>query len=153
MISKVRYTLEGDYVNRAFQMSVQLVVKNTIFGTVKYNSTVIYNWIRNKFVNLQVPDDIRSYEKNRMGYEISVIYKPEEPYFCMKVSHPDSSIPGRIWTTEAEIIVVDEKVLFGVKLSYSTPINNAACSVEFSMPSFVVNIATNVPYSARNQYP
>ena len=52
-----------------------------------------------------------------MGYEISVIYKPEEPYFCMKVSHPDSSIPGRIWTTEAEIIVVDEKVLFGVKLS------------------------------------
>lgn len=63
MISKVRYTLEGAYVNRAFQMSVQLVVKNTIFGTVKYNSTVIYNWIRNKFVNLQVPDDIRSYEK------------------------------------------------------------------------------------------
>lgn len=141
MISKVRYTLEGAYVNRAFQMSVQLVVKNTIFGTVKYNSTVIYNWIRNKFVNLQVPDNIRSYEKNRMGYEISVIYKPEEPYFCMKVSHPDSSIPGRIWTTEAEIIVVDEKVLFGVKLSYSTPINNDACSVEFSMPSFVVNIA------------
>lgn len=141
MIDRKKYVLEGAYVNRAFQMSVQLVVKNTIFGTVKYNSTVIYNWTRNKFANLQMPENIRSYEKNRMGYDVNVIYKPEEPYFCLKASHPDSSVPGRIWTTEAEIIVISEKVLFGVKLSYSTPMNSNAENVGFSMPTFVGQIA------------
>lgn len=141
MINRTKYVLEGAYINRAFQMSVQLVVKNTIFGTVKYNSAMIYNWTRNKFVNMQMPESIRSYEKSRMGYDVNIIYKPEDTYFCLKASHPDESVPGRIWTIEAEIIVVDEKALFGVKLSYSTPINSNAGSVGFSMPSFVGQIA------------
>lgn len=141
MFDRKKYVLEGAYINRAFQMSVQLIVKNTIFGTVKYNSTVIYNWTRNKFANLQMPESIRSYEKNRTGYDVSIIYKPEEPYFCLKASHPDSSIPGRIWTIEAEIIVIDEKVLFGVKLSYSTPVNSNTGDAGFSMPTFVSQIA------------
>ena len=141
MLNRKKYVLEGAYVNRAFQMSVQLVVKNTIFGTVKYNSTVVYNWTRNKFASLHMPENIRCYEKSRMGYDVNTIYRPEEPYFCLKASHPDTSVPGRIWTIEAEIIVIDKKVLFGVKLSYSTPTNSDAGSAGFSMPSFVGQIA------------
>ena len=141
MLNRTKYVLEGAYINRAFQMSVQLVVKNTIFGTVKYNSILIYNWTRNKFANMQMPESIRSYEKSRMGYDVSIIYKPEGTYFCLKASHPDAAVPGRIWTIEAEIIVIDEKVLFGVKLSYSTPTNSNAGSAGFSMPSFVGQIA------------
>lgn len=136
-----KYVLEGAYINRAFQMSAQLIVNNTIFGTVKYNSTIVYNWTKNKFANLQIPESIRSYEKNRTGYDVSIIYKPEEPYFCLKASHPDSSVPGRIWTIEAEIIVVDGRVLFGTKLSYSTPVNSNVGNAGFSMPTFVSQIA------------
>lgn len=32
MISKVRYTLEGAYVNRAFQMSVKIIVSVKLGG-------------------------------------------------------------------------------------------------------------------------
>ena len=140
MLDRNRFALEATYVNRAFQMAAELIVKNSVFGTVKYNSTVIYNWTKNKFVSLQMPDNIRSYTKNRMGYEVNIIYKSEEPYFCMKASHPDNEIPGRIWTIEAEIIVVNEKILFGVKVSYSTPKSSEADSVGFSIPKFVSNI-------------
>ena len=143
MISRKMFALEGAYINRAFQMSVELVVKNSIFGTVKYNSTVIYNWTKAKFASLQMPDIIRNYTKNRMGHEVNIIYNPDEPYFCLKASHPDRNIPGRIWTIEAEIIVVAEKVLFGVKLSYSTPTNSNAANSGFSMPKFVGYIANH----------
>lgn len=143
MLSSKVYALQGTYINRAFQMSTELLVKNSIFGTVKYNSTVIYNWTKNKFASLQMPQNIRSYEKNRMGYDVNIIYKPEDPYFCLKASHPDTTVPGRIWTTEAEIIVVNEKVLLGVKLSYSTPINSNVERIEFSMPKFVGYIVSH----------
>lgn len=141
MLNRTKYVLDGAYINRAFQMSVQLVVKNTIYGTVKYNSTVIYNWTKNKFANMQMPESIRNFEKSRMGYDVSIIYKPENTYFCLKASHPDAVIPGRIWTIGAEIIVINENVLFGVKLSYSTPINSNVGNAVFSMPSFVGQIA------------
>lgn len=143
MLSSKMFALQGTYINRAFQMSVELLVKNSIWGTVKYNSTVIYNWTKNKFASLQMPRTIRSYERNRMGHDVNIIYKPEEPYFCLKASHPDITVPGRIWTIEAEIIVVNEKVLFGVKLSYSTPINSCAGLTGFSMPKFVGYIASH----------
>ena len=80
MLDRNRFALEATYVNRAFQMAAELIVKNSIFGTVKYNSTVIYNWTKNKFVSLQMPDNIRSYTKNRMGYEVNIIYKSEVNY-------------------------------------------------------------------------
>lgn len=135
------YVLEETKVNRAFQLSVELMVGNTIYGAVKYNSTIIYNWVKRKFAGLQMPDRICNFTKNRMGQDVNIIYEPEEPYFCMKASHPDSTIPGRIWNIEAEIIVVNQHVMLGVKLSYSTcgKMDENLCL--YSVPGFVKQIA------------
>ena len=143
MLRENAYILDGAYVNRAFQMSVELCVANSIHGAVKYNSTVIYNWTKNKFASLQLPSDIKSYSRNRSGQEVNIIYNFNEPYFCLKATHPDRDVAGRIWTTEAEITVVNERVMFGVKLSYTTPVNSTAGDVGFSVPKFVWSIFRN----------
>lgn len=140
MFSGKTYILEGSYINRAFQLSVELKVANTIYGTVKYNSIVIYNWAKEKFPSLQLPYSIRSYSRNRSGQEVNVIFNSNEPYFCMKAIHPDRNIAGRIWTTEVEIVGVDSKVMMAVKLSYATPRDSTADDVGFSVPAFVRKI-------------
>ena len=55
MLDTKLFALDASYIRRTFQMSVELDVKNSVFGTVKYNGTVIYNWAKNKFVGLQMP--------------------------------------------------------------------------------------------------
>lgn len=75
------FVLDASYIRRAFQMSVELDVKNSIFGTVRYNGTVIYNWAKDKFVGLQMPQNIHSFSRNRSGQEVNVIYNAEKPYF------------------------------------------------------------------------
>lgn len=143
MLGKNAYILEGAYVNRAFQLSVELCVAKSIYGTVKYNSTVIYNWTKNKFASLHLPVYIKSYSRNRLGHEVNIIYNFSEPYFCLKATHPDNDVAGRIWTIEAEIAVINERVMFGVKLSYTTPVNSTVGDVRFSIPTFVGSIFRN----------
>ena len=121
-------------------MSVELDVKNSIFGTVRYNGTVIYNWAKDKFVGLQMPQNIHSFSRNRSGQEVNVIYNAEKPYFCIKASHPDKAVPERFWIIEAEIVVNAGKVLLGVKLSYSTPVSQDKEMVDYSVPVFMWKI-------------
>lgn len=143
MLDTKPYVLDASYIRRAFQMSVELDVKNSVFGTVKYNGTVIYNWAKYKFVGLQMPQIIHSFSKNRSGQEVNVLYNPEKPYFCIKASHPDKTVPGRFWITEAEIIENNGKVLLGVKLSYSTPVSQDKGMIDYSVPVFVWKIYKN----------
>lgn len=143
MLTNKPFRLSTSYIKRAFQISVELDVKNSTFGTVKYNGSVIYNWAKDKFVNLQLPDNMRTFSKNRFGNEVSVIYDSEKPYFCIKASHPDSKMPIRFWITEAEILVVSNKVLLGVKLSYSIPVSQTENIIDYSVPTFVKEIYKN----------
>lgn len=137
------FALESAFLSRAFQLSTELLIKNSPWGCVKYNGGKIYNWARRKFISLQMPETIRNFSKSKNGQEVDIIYNSKDGYFCMKAVHLDSNVAGRIWTTEAEICVQSEKVLFGVKLSYSTPVNcNAEC-VDFSIPAFVREIFKN----------
>ncbi len=140
MFNTKPYVLEASYIRTAFQMSAELDVKKSIFGTVKYNGTIIYNWAKEKFVGLQMPDNIQDFSKNRAGQEVNILYDLNTPYFCIKASHPDKSVAGRVWTTEAEIIVNDGKALLGVKLYYSTPMKRDVEIVDFSVPTFVKRI-------------
>lgn len=137
------FALDGTFVSRAFQLSAELLIKNNRWGCVKYNGGKIYNWARRKFVSLQMPEKMRTFSKNKNGQEVGIIYNPNDGYFCMKAVHLDSNVAGRMWTIEAEISIRDKKVIFGVKLSYSTPINCNAESVNFSIPAFVKDIYKN----------
>lgn len=143
MLSNTTFALDASYVRRAFQMSVELDVKKSIFGCVKYNATVIYNWARKKFVGLQMPSNICDFSKSRSGQEVCVLVNFEKPYFCIKASHPDKTVPGRFWTIEAEILENDGKVLLGVKVSYSTPVSQDVEEDIFSIPIFVRKIYEN----------
>lgn len=143
MINTKLFTLDAAYIRRAFQLSVELDVKNSIHGTVIYNGTLIYNWAKEKFLGLQMPESVRTFTKNRAGQEVNVIFNPEKPYFCIKASHPDTTVPARFWTTEAEILVIESKVLLGVKLSYSIPLSQDDKKVDYSVPAFVNKIYRN----------
>lgn len=143
MLDTKPFTLDASYIRRAFQMSVELNVKNSKFGTVKYNGTIIYNWAKNKFVSLQMPESIHKFSKSRSGQEVNILFNPENLYFCIKASHPDKTVPGRFWTTEAEILENDDKILLGVKLSYSTPVSQDREEINYSVPAFVRKICKN----------
>lgn len=143
MLDTKSFVLDASYIRRAFQMSVELDVKNSIFGTVKYNGAIIYNWAKNKFIGLQMPQNMHSISRNRSGQEVNVIYNAETPYFCIKASHPDKEVPERFWITEAEIVVNGGKVLLGVKLSYSTPVSQDKEMVDYSVPIFMWKIYRN----------
>lgn len=138
---KEQFSLNETYIHRVFQLSGLLQIKDSVFGTAKYNSTLIYNWTKNKFTNLNLPDRICTISRERGGQSVDIIYDYNQPYFCVLAQHPDVKVASRMWSTEAEIIIQEDNVRIGVKLSYSSPAGNDDEVPDFSIPSFVKSIA------------
>ncbi|MCH3999399.1 MAG: hypothetical protein LKF15_02820 [Lachnospiraceae bacterium] len=136
-----RHSLNDTYIQRIFQISGLLKIDHNKYGTAKYNASLIYNWLRGKFQSLRLPDKMRTVSRDRAGQSVDVIYDYQKQYFCMLAQHPDQEVPGRMWSIEAEIIVQDENVRMGAKLSYSTPVGSQASTPNFSIPRFVRDIA------------
>lgn len=133
-------------INRAFQFSASLEVKNRdkIGSTIWFNSQIIYNWATRKFRDLGLPPKIGTVSRNSTGYRVDFIYDDDNNYFCMLAEHPDAKIPGRVWSVDAEIFVDGDQVIFGTKVSYSTPATIEQDTERlFSIPGFVSQIAQN----------
>ncbi len=138
------FALTGVYVNRNFQMEATLYVKDSVHGTVKYCSTLIYNWAKKKFPSLELDERIRSGSKRHFDQQVDIIYNLDELYFCLNAEHSDSEVPGRIWITEAEVISVNGELRFGVRVSYTTPRDSNLPRPQFGAPRFVNEIAKRV---------
>ena len=135
------YSLNDTYIRRIFQLSGMIQVEGSVYGTAKYSATIIYNWLRKKFGSLRLPTSIRSFSQERGGQSVDVIYDNKEQYFCMLAQHPDEKIANRMWSIESEIIVQENNVRIGVKLSYSSPVGSDVEEPDFSIPRFVRTIA------------
>lgn len=142
--------LQSSYISRAFQTSVDLLVKAGNAATVSRNAHIIYNWVREKFSDQRIPTALADYSRNRGGIRIDILYDKEKSYFCIHIEHPDRDVPGRIWQIEAEIIVNDNVPRFGVKVSYYTPKNSNAIGMGnpiYSSPTFILPIARGQGFS------
>lgn len=138
------FALTGVYVNRNFQLEASIHVRDSVHGTVKYCSTIIYNWARTKFPSLELDERIRSGSKRRFDQQIDIIYNLDELYFCLNAEHSDTEVPGRIWITEAEIINVNDELRLAVRVSYTTPRDSDLPRPKFGAPRFVNEIAKKV---------
>ena len=131
------YIIQRKKTDRAFQFSVELNVKYNLANTVWYNSKLIYDWLKSKYIKVcKLPYNIPplwSKEKLDIFYE-------KERHFCCRFEHSDSKIQGREWITEVEVISRDEKVLLGIKVSYTTPEEADFDRNIFSVPKIVWEI-------------
>lgn len=136
------------YTKMAFQMSQQISINEgrNIVGTFQYASIQIYKWIKEKFPGMGLPERVCSYSRNSSTISVDIIYNWEDRYFCMKTVHPDTSVAGRTWTTEAEIADINGVLKLGVKNYYSTIDTVQADYVNFSAPSFVWTIYNRIGY-------
>lgn len=130
------------HIDRAFQLSAELKIKTTAGAAVRYNADLIYEWLKSKYLHVGLPDSILTdyYKKKNAGTAIETFYSAGE-IFCCQLEELDKDFPGRMWTTEAEVIANDEKVLLGVKITYTTPAGKDFDRNILSVPRFVKDIA------------
>lgn len=133
--------LSNAHMHRVYQLECELNVPNTPAGCVYYNSQIIYNWAYEKCHSVfNMRDYLSDFSHSFAGYELYIIYDKDNPFFTLKLTHPDNQVAGRVWITEAEIIYDEtmERPRIGVKLSYSDTQETEPLSPDsYSVPSFV----------------
>ena len=133
--------LSNAHMHRVYQLECELNVPNTPAGCVYYNSQIIYNWAYEKCHSVfNMREYLSDFSHSFAGYELYIIYDKDNPFFTLKLTHPDNQVAGRVWITEAEIIYDEtmDRPRIGVKLSYSDTQESEPLSPDgFSVPQFV----------------
>lgn len=131
------HIIQRKTTDEAFQLSVELNIRDHAENTVQYNSILVYRWLKDKYRDVyklpyKIPP-VFSREK------LDIFYR-ENQHFCCRFEHSDQKFQGREWITEIEIITLDNKVLLGVKVSYTTPEDADYKKNIFSVPTVVRKI-------------
>lgn len=108
----------------------------------------IYDWIRLKYSNIfpKMSEKIRSYFKEENGFQVGILYRPQGCFLAMSVFHPGVNVPGRMWHTEAAIMLENEKLQLIVENSFAESESDRKNEqdVDFSRPSFYGKIADKI---------
>lgn len=140
--------LSDSYLRRAFQLVAKITPSN-ISNDEAFDraSTIVYDWARKKFSKIfrEMPLKKETLDYKRTGNEIGIIYEPNKE-FIFRATHPDVSVPGRMWITDVELIKIDKDYFFAIKLSVSS-LQSCTEEVPFSRPQFVQEIINNVGIS------
>lgn len=140
------FSVAGVYVNCNYQFYGELYVgDNDICKIAKKAAVTIYNWAKNKVPDLKMDRNIRSGSLHKHSQKVDIIYNYNESYFCMALEHADTNIPGRTWIIEAEIGIINSRLMLGVKVTYTTPKGRIVDKPNYGVPRFVVTIANNTP--------
>lgn len=141
--------LYSSYLRRSFQLLAKLTPK-TISNDEAFDraSNILYLWTKYKFSNVfrHLPQNKNSFDDKRDGNEVGIIFDPHNSQFIMRCVHPDISVPGRLWTTDAELTKYNGCFLFAVRLSV-TSLHSCTEEVPFSCPEFVRNVINNIGIS------
>lgn len=132
------YSLPSANMYYAYKQSFEIFIEEgrTIGGTFKFCSDVIYNWIKKKFPGMGLPDKVRTIHKSIVPQNADVIFIPNEQYFCMRTVHQDLNDTSRFWITEAEIMNLNDKLILGIRNSYTAPTPDNSLN-RFGIPVFV----------------
>lgn len=138
--------LSDSYLRRAFQL-VAKITPNNISNDEAFDraSTIVYVWARKKFSKIfrEMPLKKKTLDYKRTGNEIGIVYEPNKE-FIFRATHPDVSVPGRMWITDVELIKIDKDYFFAIRLSVSS-LQSCTEEVPFSRPQFVQEIINKVP--------
>lgn len=141
--------LSSSYLRRSFQILAQLAPETmSDEDAFERAINIIYEWAKLKFSNIfkQMPYYKKSLDDKRDGNEIGIIYEPENSRFIFRGVHPDAYVPGRIWTTDAQVSKNNNRYLFAVRLSV-TSLQSCTEDVPFSCPQFVQYIIETIGIS------
>ena len=107
-----------------------------------------YSWIYDKYGRLdgELPEEPETFEKNMLGYRVSVIYEPAQDRWKMESMHIDMEAPGQVWVMEAECYPSDDgRQMLDVRNSYAVSEERRGyLNRYFSCPKFYSNIADRI---------
>ncbi len=107
-----------------------------------------YSWIYEKYSRLdgELPVEPVTFERNMLGFRISVAYEPWRDYWKMESVHIDMEAPGQVWVAEAECYPADDgRQMLAVRNSYAVAEERRGyLNRYFSCPKFYSSIADRI---------
>lgn len=141
--------LTESYMKRSYQLLSNITpISASQDEAFEWASNIIFEWVKIKVCNVfrKFPAQKTSYEDEKGGSKIGIIYKPDEGIFTLRFSHPDKTIASRIWITDTTIKRVFSQYVFAVRLSVTSP-HSCTDEVPFSCPEFVKKIIAHIGIS------
>jgi len=140
----------GEYT--VFRASTYLDISNgNIESSFKKAANYIYSWVRSRFCEVltDIPHEIESYNNEKPGFSVDVIFDVSRCIFSERTTHVDLKIASRIWISKASIILDDIGLKFLVTNEYAEPEERFRDNenVLFSRPNFYGEIADNIGIS------
>lgn len=107
-----------------------------------------YSWLYDKYGRLdgELPSEPVSFERNMLGYRISVVYEPSRDYWKMESMHIDMEAPGQVWVTESTCYPSEDgRQMLDVRNSYAVSEERRGyLNRYFSCPKFYSNISDRI---------
>lgn len=143
-----RTTLAPLESNTLFQLDVPLLHKTVRRIKSEFNNaaSIIYKWARFKLnpVFQDMPVETSSYQNHLPGYDVEIIFQPQNLFFTMKIEHIDSKLPGTLWHIDTAIRQLgDTQLGFSHITSRNTPYGTAQRDT-FNKPSFIADLSNKV---------
>lgn len=102
--------------NILFHLELPLMHKETRLFKSEFNSSalILYRWVRFKLnpVFEDMPEEISSYYNKLPGYNLKIVYKPEEMLYSMKINYIDSKSAGTMWHVHSSIALLEDQKLY-----------------------------------------
>lgn len=107
-----------------------------------------YSWLYDKYGRLdgELPSEPVSFERNMLGYRISVVYEPSRDYWKMESMHIDMEAPGQVWVAESTCYPSEDgRQMLDVRNSYAVSEERRGyLNRYFSCPKFYSNISDRI---------
>ncbi len=134
--------------NILFHLEVPLLHKEARKQETEFTNAanILYKWVRFKMnpVYDDMPEEVSSYYNHLPGYELKIVYEPEQYLFSMKMLYIDSKLVGTLWHTHSSISMLDDDQLYFYHVtSRDTPYGTAQRET-FSKPSFLSDLSNKV---------
>ncbi|MCR4715680.1 MAG: hypothetical protein K5656_00730 [Lachnospiraceae bacterium] len=143
------YELTPLLSHRAFSSKVEINTETVgLDEAFKKAVEFSYNWLKSKFGGCMpdIPKEVSTYYGIRYGFRIGILYDGNKHKFLCQSSHIDFVVNGRMWVTNINIDVIDDKLMLSVANSYAEPDkgHHTDAAKYFSYPRFYREICDNI---------
>jgi len=107
---------------------------------------ILYKWARFKFNSVfeDIPAEVSSYENIVPGYQLKIIYQPDDMFFSLKLHHIDSKSIGTIWHFHSTIKPGEEDNLQLYHITSRDMPRGLSAHSTFNKPSFLTDLSNKV---------
>ncbi|MDY3854238.1 MAG: hypothetical protein SO170_04660 [Butyribacter sp.] len=134
--------------NILFHLELPLLHKETRKLSSEFNNaaTILYKWARFKLnpVFEDMPGEVSSYINHLPGYQLKIVYSPENYKFLMKMHHIDSKSIGTLWHFHASIELLDDGQLHFYHMTSRDMPRGVSQRSTFNKPSFLTDLSNKV---------